>query len=99
MRSALVLFIALTGCRASVQADAPATKDDRTEDRATAMPEGLRCKAASDCAPEVTCYWGTPSCVATASAAEPVKCGDDADPPRPEITCACNDGQCTAVEK
>ena len=92
-----ILLAGLPGCRAAAPAEDPSSK--KVEGRATAMPESLKCRSASDCAPEVTCYWGTPSCVATASAPEPTKCGDDADPPRPEIGCACTDGQCTAVEK
>ena len=96
MRPALLLLLTLTGCRAATPAEDPSSKN-QPEGRATAMPESLRCKAAADCAPEVTCYWGTPSCVAVASAPEPVKCGDDADPPRPEITCSCEAGQCTAT--
>ncbi len=98
MRPTMLFFLALSACHAAEPAETPSSRD-KPESRATAMPEQLRCRVATDCAPEVTCYWGTPSCVAVASAPAPVKCGEDADPPRPEIGCACNDGQCTAVEK
>ena len=98
MRPALLLFILLPCCRAAEPTEQP-TRASKSESRATAMPEHLRCRSAADCEPEATCYWGTPACIASASAPEPVKCGADADPPRPEIGCACNAGQCTAIEK
>lgn len=65
--------------------------------RATEMPESLRCKRADDCVPEPSCYWGTRSCIASASAV-PEKCGDDADPvdkEHPTVRCVCQEGQCT----
>ncbi len=98
MRPALVFFtIALSSCRPEAASQPPAPAKNQAEPRGTAMPDSLRCTKAADCAPEATCYWGEPSCVAIASAADPVVCGDDADPPRPEIDCTCNEGQCTAV--
>jgi hypothetical protein len=97
MRRALLLCLLLPCCRAAAPSEEPSGK--KAESRATAMPEHMRCKSASDCIPEPTCYWGTPACIAEASAPEPVKCGEDADPPRPEIGCACTSGQCTAIEK
>ena len=98
MRFAVSLVLLMAGCHAGEPAGEPASRAPE-ESRATQMPESLRCKVAADCAPEVSCYWGEPSCIAVASAPAPVKCGEDADPPRPEVGCACTDGQCTAVEK
>lgn len=97
MRRIFLLFLLLPCCRAAAPAEAP--ESTKSESRATAMPAHLRCRSASDCIPEFSCYWGTPACIAEASAPEPTKCGEDADPPRPEIGCACNSGQCVAVEK
>lgn len=89
------LFLSLVGCRA---APPPPAETARPEGRATAMPENLRCRSAQDCAPAASCYWAEPSCVAS-STVEPLKCGDDADPPdagREKFTCGCQQGQCVA---
>lgn len=93
---AFVWLLAGVGCQ-SAPPEVAAGTIEAPSSRATEMPESLRCKRADDCVPEPSCYWGTPACIASASAV-PVKCGDDADPvdkDRPAVRCACQEGQCT----
>ena len=81
----------------SAPAEVAASSVEAPGTRATEMPESLRCRRADDCMPEPSCYWGTRSCIATATAV-PVKCGDDADPvdaEHPAVLCDCREGQCT----
>jgi hypothetical protein len=92
----LLLLLAAGGCQ-TAPTEVAAGPSNGPESRATAMPESLRCRQAADCVPESACYWGTPACVAAASAT-PEKCGDDADPvdaAHPAVTCDCFEGQCT----
>lgn len=87
---------ALLGCRPA-PAEVPAQPDRAPDGRGAAMPESLRCRQATDCAPRRSCYWENPACVAVAAVGRPETCGDDADPPgesRPEIACDCVEGQC-----
>lgn len=96
MRAMLSLFLVamFAGCQPSPVA---AESTVRPESQASAMPESLRCGRAADCMPEPTCYWGTPSCVAAATAVVP-KCedADPADASREKFTCGCQEGQCVA---
>lgn len=95
MRLTLALSLSLFACR-SAPDDARPAASPNTSSPATAMPEDLRCKVPADCTPEPRCYWGTPSCVAVASVVTPT-CGADADPPRTELKCGCDQGQCVAL--
>lgn len=96
--SLLLSIFAVAGCHRT-QADAPPPTSSAAESRATAMPESLRCNVPADCAPEPSCYWTEPRCVAVASIVAP-QCGSDADPPdasRAAVTCGCQAGQCVAL--
>lgn len=93
---AFVWLLAGVGCQ-SAPPEVAAGTVEAPNTRATEMPESLRCKRADDCVPEPSCYWGTRSCIASASAV-PEKCGDDADPvdkEHPAFSCVCQEGQCT----
>jgi len=99
MRRSLSLFLwllASVGCQ-SAPADTAVEAPGARATRATEMPESLRCRRAEDCVQKPTCYWETPTCIASTSAVQQ-KCGDDADPvnaEHPAVSCVCQEGQCT----
>lgn len=98
MSRLLLLFSFAVACRAAPP-EAPPPTTPPLESRATEMPESLRCRAAADCAPEPSCYWQEPKCVAVASIVAP-QCGSDADPKdlsKAAVTCGCQAGQCVPV--
>lgn len=98
MLSLFSFLVAVSGCRAA-PVEVSQAMPPQAESRATEMPESLRCRVAEDCAPEPSCYWADPKCVAVASA-EALQCGSDADPPdaaRVPVVCGCQAGQCVPL--
>lgn len=100
MRRVVPMFLLLlvtAGCQSAPSEVAPSSAES-PEGRGTEIPESLRCKRATDCAPEPSCYMTAPSCIAASSVVEQ-KCGEDADPveSRPKFGCECQEGQCMAL--